>query len=41
MGKINQNKVDSIVQTILQDYEDDKYINRTYLYTQSNKKSGY
>lgn len=39
MGKLNQDKVDHIVQTILRDYEDGKYINNTDLYNQPDKKA--
>lgn len=39
MGKLNRDKVDCIVQTILYDYEDCKYINRTDLYNQPDKKA--
>ena len=39
MGKINQNKVDSMVKNILLDYEDNKYINHTDLYNQPDKKA--
>lgn len=30
MGRLNQNKVDHIIQTILHDYDDSKYINQMY-----------
>lgn len=39
MGKIDQDKVDSIVKRILHDYEDSKYINHTDLYNQPDKKA--
>lgn len=39
MGKLNQDKVDHIVQSILHDYEDNKYINHTDLYNQPDKKA--
>lgn len=39
MGKLNQERVDHIVQTILHDYEDDKYVNHTDLYNQPDKKA--
>lgn len=39
MGKLNQDKVDHIVQTILHDYDDNKYINHTDLYNQPDKKA--
>lgn len=39
MVKINQDKVDSIVKNILHDYENDKYINKTDLYNQPDKKA--
>ena len=39
MGKLNENRVEQIVQTILHDYEDDKYVNNTDLYNQPDKKA--
>lgn len=39
MGKLNENRVEQIVQTILHDYEDNKYINNTDLYNQPDNKA--
>lgn len=39
MNKINENNVESIVQTILSDYEDDRAINKTDIYNQPDKNA--
>lgn len=39
MGKIIENKVESIVQNILSDYEDERTINKIDLYNQPDKKA--
>ncbi len=39
MEQIDQRKVDLIVQNILNDYEDDKYINRTNLYNRPDRQA--
>lgn len=39
MVKLNQDRVDNIVKTILNDYEDNKYVNHTDLYNQPDKKA--
>jgi len=39
MGKLNQNRVEQIVSSILGDYEDSRSINKTDLYNQPDKKA--
>lgn len=39
MGKLNENRVNQIVQTILEDYEDDRTINKTDLCNQPDKEA--
>lgn len=39
MGKLNEKRVDQIVQTILEDYEDSRTINKTNLGNQPDKKA--
>ena len=39
MGKLNEDRVESIVQLILDDYTDERAVNKTDLYNQPDKKA--